>query len=132
MTYLTTDAGNGICLAALGALTKIALAPTETPAVVRAVGDLAQDLVKVCSGALVEIGDQVAGAQLVVGTIGASPLIDAAIAAGKLTVDELRTPDGSLAWEGFTIQTVGTSVYVAGTDRRGTVYGVYDLCEAMG
>lgn len=132
MTYLTTDARDGVRLAAPGAHTTIAVAPSEPPAVLRAVEDLAQDLAKVCAGALVEISERPDSVQLVVGTIGVSPLIDAAIAAGDLDIDGLRAADGSPVWEGFTIQTVGQCIYLAGTDRRGSIYGIYDLCEKMG
>ena len=37
-----------------------------------------------------------------------------------------------MRWEAFLIQAVGEALYVVGTDRRGTVFGIYDLCEAMG
>jgi len=119
-------------IAAPGATTRIAVDLTESPAVVRAVSDLCRDIGTVCRGATTETVREVGGAQVVVGTIGVSPLVDAAIAAGDIDVSGLYEPDGSLAWEGFSLQTAGERLYVVGTDRRGTIYGVYDLCEAMG
>ncbi|MBQ2669447.1 MAG: glycosyl hydrolase 115 family protein, partial [Clostridia bacterium] len=34
--------------------------------------------------------------------------------------------------ESFTIQNINGSIVIAGSDKRGTIYGIYDLCEKMG
>lgn len=71
---------------------------------------------------------------ILVGTVGHSELIDALVAAGKIKV-------GGLAgqWESSLIQTVinpvpgiDTALVIAGSDKRGTIYGVYELSRQMG
>lgn len=71
---------------------------------------------------------------IAVGTIGHSAVIDGLIAEGLLDVAEIS--DG---WERFVIRTVKTDgsgcpsmIVIAGSDRRGTAYGVTTLSEAIG
>ena len=47
--------------------------------------------------------------------------------AGKLDVDGVRGQ-----WESFVIETVDGSLVVAGSDKRGTIYGIYDISEKIG
>lgn len=130
MSYLVDERTGGLTLAAAGLRTTISVAPTESPGVARAVADLASDLAKVsgCTTRASAADD----ARIVVGTIGVSPAIDAAVVRGDLDPTGLREPDGGWRWEGYLIQAVGETLYIAGTDRRGTIFGVYDLCEAAG
>lgn len=71
---------------------------------------------------------------ILVGTIGHSELIDGLIASGKINV-------GGVAgkWESTLMQTVihpisgiDTALVIAGSDKRGTIYGVYELSRQMG
>lgn len=66
-------------------------------------------------------------AALIIGTIGKSTAIDSLIANGKLDVSEIQGK-----WESFKTAKVGDSIVIAGSDRRGTIYGIYDLSEKMG
>ncbi len=74
------------------------------------------------------------GPIVVVGTLGQSPLIDELARAGKFDSSELRG-----AWESFLIATVAhpwpgipSALVIAGSDRRGTAFGVYELSQAIG
>ncbi len=67
------------------------------------------------------------GADVVIGTLGKSGTIDALAESGKLDVSEI---DGK--WEAFTVQNVDGTVVIAGSDKRGTIYGIYDLSEKIG
>lgn len=67
------------------------------------------------------------GVDVVIGTIGMSRTIDALAQSGELNVSEI---DGK--WESFTIQNINNTLVIAGSDKRGTIYGIYDLCESMG
>lgn len=129
--YVLDVRESGLLLAEAGATTSIAVAESESTAVRRAVDDLARDLERVCGGNVAVTLDRM-GARIVVGTIGVSPSIDAAIAVGRLDVSGLRETNGHLRWEGFQLAVVDDTLYIAGTDRRGTMYGVYDLCESIG
>lgn len=71
---------------------------------------------------------------VIVGTIGRSKLVDNLITSGKLKVGPVR---GS--WERFIIKTVDNplpgvekALVIAGSDRRGTAYGVFTLSESIG
>lgn len=129
--FVLDEHEDGLVLAGPGTTARVAVAESELPAVRRAVDHLLRDLGRV-TGRPATAAHESAGANIVVGTIGTSPLVDAAIADGTLDVSPLRTADGGLRWEGFVIAAVGGTLYVAGADRRGTVFGVYDLCEEIG
>ncbi|MCX4767328.1 glycosyl hydrolase 115 family protein [Streptomyces sp. NBC_01275] len=108
----------------------------DDPAVVRAAGDLAADVERV-GGVRPELRhtlpDRAAGLVLV-GALGASPVIDRLVAQGRLDVSRVRG-----RWEASVVQVVDRpapgvdrALVIAGSDRRGTVYGVYDTSERIG
>lgn len=74
------------------------------------------------------------GPLVVIGVAGASPIIDALIAAGKVHIDPIRN-----VWEAF-CQTVverpfpgvARALVIVGADRRGAVFGTYDISERIG
>ena len=76
----------------------------------------------------------ISGPVILVGTLGGSPLIDALVTAGKLDVSGIR---GN--WECYRLARVinpipgiPEALVVAGSDRRGTAYGLGAISEAMG
>lgn len=66
-------------------------------------------------------------ASVIIGTLGQSDAVDALALEGKIDVSEIEGK-----WESFTIQQADNSVVIAGSDKRGTIYGIYDLCEKIG
>ncbi len=71
---------------------------------------------------------------VLIGTVGKSPLIDGLVASGKLDVTAIRGK-----WEAFVIETVDhprpgvdRALVIAGSDKRGTIYGIYELSEQIG
>lgn len=71
---------------------------------------------------------------VIIGTIGRSEILNKLIAAKKLHTGSLQN-----GWEQFLIQTVDNplpnvkkALVIAGSDRRGTAYGVFTLSEAIG
>ncbi|MDP5045243.1 MAG: glycosyl hydrolase 115 family protein, partial [Leeuwenhoekiella sp.] len=64
---------------------------------------------------------------VIIGTIGKNRFIDNLIEEGNLDVDSIRN-----SWEAFKIQQINGNLIIAGSDKRGTIYGVYTLSEAMG
>ncbi|PWT81030.1 MAG: glycosyl hydrolase, partial [Acidobacteria bacterium] len=104
--------------------------------VVRATGDLQSDLRRVTGltpAVAHNLGDVRAGS-ILVGTLGRSELIDRLVREGKLDVTPI-----SGKWESFLIQVVRrpfpgvtSALVIAGSDKRGTIYGVYDLSEQIG
>lgn len=67
------------------------------------------------------------GVDVVIGTLGMSETIDALADSGALDTGEIEGK-----WESFTIQNIDDTLVIAGSDKRGTIYGIYDLCEKMG
>ncbi|CAG8953042.1 hypothetical protein HYFRA_00003236 [Hymenoscyphus fraxineus] len=74
------------------------------------------------------------GPAIILGTIGKSKLIDSLIAAGKLDVSNVRGK-----WESFQSQIVAnplaglaSALVIAGSDKRGSIYGIYDISEQIG
>jgi hypothetical protein len=74
------------------------------------------------------------GQVVIAGTLGKSPFIDSLVSQQKLDVAQLRGQ-----WESFLIATVADPVpgvsaglVIAGSDRRGTAFGIFELSEAIG
>lgn len=97
----------------------------DWPGVARAAHDLQQDLARV-SDWKGELGPR--APIVLVGTLGKSHSIDALVKAGKLDVSSIRGK-----WEASVTQVLDqNTLVVAGSDKRGTIYGLYDLSEATG
>ncbi|MGQ1948782.1 glycosyl hydrolase 115 family protein [Geofilum sp. OHC36d9] len=108
----------------------------DFPGVIKALKDLQQDILKVSGVEPALNYDKLGGANnaIIVGTLGQSQLIDDLVSRNIINADEL---DGK--WEKFIIKTVqapfpgiANAVIIAGSDKRGTIYGIYDLSEQMG
>ena len=64
---------------------------------------------------------------VIIGTIGKSPLIDNMIKRGQLDV---KTVKGQ--WESYVRTVVDGNLVIAGSDKRGTIYGIYDISQMIG
>ncbi|MEW6507133.1 MAG: glycosyl hydrolase 115 family protein [Bacteroidota bacterium] len=71
---------------------------------------------------------------VLIGTIGKNPLIDKLINENKINVQEIAGK-----WESFLIQVVDKpfsnvdrALIISGSDKRGTIYGIYNLSEQIG
>lgn len=123
-------------LVANGRAAPIWLDVSDFPGVIRAARDLQADIERV-TGVRPELhtqGRPNGEVVLVAGTIGKSTLIDELVAAGKLDVSDVRGK-----WESFVVQVlarpypgVEQAVVVAGSDKRGTIYGLYDISTQSG
>jgi hypothetical protein len=76
---------------------------------------------------------------VLIGTLGRSPLIDALVSSGKLAAADIAPLRGQ--WETFLITVVDDpfpgsgierALVIAGSDRRGTAFGVYELSQMIG
>lgn len=116
----------------------IRIAPDEALGVERTANDVARDfgrVVGVNGTVTVSTDDPDAGTPIIIaGTIGHSTLIDQLISDGKLDVSEVEGK-----WESYVSRIVedpfantSWALAIAGSDRRGTIYGLYDLSEQMG
>ena len=98
---------------------------SDAKAVAIAVESLSQDFERV-TGTPAQIG-HAADAKIIIGTIGQSSLIDKLVKQQKIDASQLKGKR-----EKFIITLIGNQLVIAGSDRRGTVYGIYELSEQMG
>src|SRR5258708_51677 len=135
--YVESQASPGSFLFAHDANLAVLFVDTnDFPGVVRAVDDLQADIARVTTQrpALVHGRAGIGTNSIIIGTIGKSPLIDDLIRARKIDVTQI-----SGKWESFLIQVVPqpvpgvqSALVIAGSDKRGTIYGIYDLSEQIG
>ena len=62
---------------------------------------------------------------ILIGTVGANRQIDQWVKEGKLSNLKGKT-------EKYIIKTIGNQLVIAGSDKRGTVYGIYELSRQIG
>jgi hypothetical protein len=135
----TVRHADGFTIAQGALLATIYVDADDHAGVVRAARDLQTDLFRVtdCRTAIIDTVDPgaIRGANLIiVGTIGKSAAIDRLIREKKVDVSGIAGK-----WETFLIQTVArpfpgiaNGLIIAGSDKRGTIYGIYDLSEQIG
>ncbi|PHN01624.1 glycosyl hydrolase 115 family protein [Flavilitoribacter nigricans] len=120
-----------------GQAAPILIDESDFPGVARVAGHLAADL-EMTTGRLPETlshsTEQTIPLAIIVGTLGKSRLIDQLAAAGKIPAAALQG-----RWEKFYLTTVDKpfenierALVIAGSDKRGTIYGMFDLSEKMG
>ena len=96
----------------------------------RAITDLRTDIERVtnCRPALFSKGMR--GQQIIVGTYGKSPLIQKLIKQGVIKEADLKGK-----WESYVLAVTNEKeprIVIAGSDTRGTIYGIYDISERIG
>ncbi|MCR6630467.1 MAG: glycosyl hydrolase 115 family protein [Magnetospirillum sp.] len=108
----------------------------DWPGVQRAARDLQKDIERVTGErpALSTENPANGVSAVIIGTVGKSALVDGLIAAGKLDVKTIRGK-----WEAFVIEIiekplpgVERALVIAGSDKRGTIYGIYEISEHIG
>ncbi len=100
----------------------------DWPGVIRAARDLGDDVRKVTGIASpVLIGNKSVMGNIIVGTIGKSRLIDRLVSKKKIDVSEINGQ-----WESYLIDVVDGCLVIAGSDKRGTIYGIYEISRQIG
>jgi len=124
-----TNSKNEFSIVADGKSESIYIDGSDWKGGIRTANDLADDVRKV-SGVKPEILEKLSypskGA-ILIRTIGKSKLIDQLIADKKIDVSGIKGQ-----CESFVIQTVDGNLIVAGSDKRGTIYVIYDISEKIG
>ncbi|KAL6245010.1 hypothetical protein RBB50_007785 [Rhinocladiella similis] len=106
----------------------------------RAASDFAQDVGRVTgtNGSVATFNSNFTATSsspvIIAGTIGKSSLINQLVQQGKINSDRTKGQ-----WEAYQIEVISSpingisqAVVIAGSDKRGTIYGIYDLSEQMG
>src|ERR1035437_2381505 len=109
---------------------------SDLAGVVRAASDLKADVARVTglSPAISHEWKNLGKHIIIIGTIGKSLLIDRLIRERKIDDAQILGK-----WESFLVQVVPkplpgveSALVIAGSDKRGTIYGIYDLSEQIG
>ncbi len=131
---ITNDTADGFCISASGKSVPMIISSTEYPGVIRAFRDLQVDIDAIASAKPRFLLDTLPSERkiLIAGTIG-SPIIDKLVNSGLL-IDDIKGK-----WETYRIQIiknpfpgVDEALVIAGSDKRGTIYGIYELSKKMG
>ena len=117
-------------------IASILVSENDFKGVLRVTGHLENDFFKVADlhpkriSKISEASDFV----IIIGTLGKSEIIDQFVREGKIDGSQLKGK-----WEKFTTQIVDNpskgikkALVIAGSDKRGTIYGIYDLSSQMG
>ena len=106
------------------------------PAVGHATSGLAADLERVSGrrAALLTDSGKAEGSAVIIGVLGQSPIIDGLVASGKIDARDIAGQ-----WEAFRqivvdrpLPGISRALVIVGADRRGAVFGTYDLSERIG
>jgi len=129
-----------LLLAGAGTTPIIVLDSNDWPGVIRAAGDLAADFGRVTgtNGTVQTVNGTTlpsnSSSVIIVGTIGNSSLINSLVQSGKISVNETQGQ-----WEAFHTQLVSQpfpgvsqALVIAGADKRGSIYGIYDISSQSG
>ncbi|KAL7415468.1 hypothetical protein BDY24DRAFT_383043 [Mrakia frigida] len=129
------SAGDSFPLVSSGRAVSILVSKDDFPGILRAAKTFAGDIKNVTSQAPDVLIDLASNSSLavVLGSVG-SPFVSTLVNAGAMNVSDIQG-----RWEAFKIQIVdGSSIgveralVIAGSDKRGTIYGIYDLAEQIG
>jgi hypothetical protein len=128
VTINATAQSNSFCIAKDGKAVTIVVDEQDWKGVIRAVNDLGDDVRKVCGTASPVVKDLPSGDNcIIIGTIGKSALIDKLVKQKKLDVKNVKGQ-----WESFVIDVIDGNLVIAGSDKRGTIYGIYTISERIG
>ena len=127
---------HGFTLARNGVTAKLYVDPNDWWGVIHAAHNLQADIRRVTglTPPVVEAANSPTGNAVLIGTIGRSSIIDRLIREHKIDVDSIRGK-----WECTLTQVVdhplpgvARALVIAGSDKRGTIYGIYDLSRDIG
>jgi endo-1,4-beta-D-glucanase Y len=136
-SYLSEKKTKGsFTVSAPGTSASLLVCAEDYPGVLRVAKQLQSDIASVTNTApQLTIGTIPASKEIIlIGTIGKSPLIDRLVDEKKLDIEGIAG-----RWESSLIQVVeeplpdvDRALVIAGSDKRGTIYGMYDLSEKIG
>ncbi len=126
-----------LVLASAGSCAPLVVSLEEWPGVRRALADLQNDLGRVTGavpGLITATKAPRSEFVIIAGTLGKSAIIDRLVKKNKLDAGAINGK-----WESFIIQTiekpfpgVKSALVIAGSDKRGTIYGIYEISRQAG
>jgi hypothetical protein len=134
--YVTNKASQkNFPLASHGKVTSILVSDNDFPGILRVAGHFQNDIYNVTNQLPNIINKPKTEDYLVIiGTLGKSSIINLLVSEGKIDATQLQGK-----WEKFTTQIIENplagvkkALVIAGSDKRGTIYGIYDLSNQIG
>jgi len=135
--FVTTKKATGdVALVEKGAAAPLYVDSNDYPGVARAANDLSNDILCVTGVRPPILQDQAALHEpaVIIATLNKSSLLDRLIRDHKIDAAALRGK-----WESYLIETVtepfpgvSSALVIAGSDKRGTIYGIYEISEQIG
>jgi len=136
-SYISRKSAEGcFTLSDAGKSVPLYVGTDDYPGVVKALKHLQADIARVTNAEPELYIDKIPKSKefVLVGTLGKSPLIDKLVQAKKIDVTDIAG-----RWEKFLLQVVekplpdvDRALVIAGSDKRGTIYGIYDLSKEIG
>ena len=129
------DAGN-FCLSAKGVSAPLVTRKSEYPGVLIAIKNLQADIKAVTKASPIILNGETSHQKqvVIIGTIGKNELIDKLIRQKKINVDSIAGK-----WEAHITEVIknpfpgiAKALVIVGSDKRGTIYGVYELSAQIG
>jgi len=127
VTLFATAHDERFCIAKDGKTAAIVVDEQDWKGVIRAANDLSDDVRKVTGTASHVINDISTDKGVLIGTIGKSRIIDKLIKQRKINVKDIKGK-----WEAYRIEVIDGSLVIAGSDKRGTIYGIYEISRRIG
>lgn len=124
MTVVLQASAQSFVVAKDGKRVNLIASRREHAGVLTALSNLGDDIELAYSGEFSQPG---LPGSILVGTIGRSQYIDGLVEQGKLDVTEVKGQ-----WESYVIDMVDGNLVIAGSDRRGTIYGIYEISRRLG
>jgi hypothetical protein len=134
---LWTENPGSFPIASGDSVASICIDSSDWPGVARAARDLRDDIERVTGKqpALETAFDKSRGKNaIIIGTLGHSALVDQLTKEGKIDAAAIQGK-----WESYLIEVVPhptagaeSALVIAGSDKRGTIYGIYDLSQQIG
>ena len=127
-TIIAVAQAQRFCIAKDGKAATIVVDEQDWKGVVRAANNLGDDVRKVTGTASPVVSDITSGnGCILVGTIGKSRHIDQLIKQKKLDVKKIKGK-----WEAYVMDVINGNLVIAGNDKRGTIYGIYEISKQIG
>ncbi len=122
-------------IATNGKTTPIYIDKNDFPGVIRAATDLQSDIQRVTTVTpVLHYASENEKEIIIIGTIGNSETIDQLIQTKKINVEDVKGK-----WESYLIEViqnplpnVDRALVIAGSDKRGTIYGIYEISKQIG
>ena len=129
----TTASKNNFAIVQGNSAANLVIDTNDFAGVIIAAHNLQTDISRV-TGIVPAMANSPGANSIIIGTIGKSDVIDQFIRDGKIDVSSITGK-----WESYLIQVVpqpfpgvANALVICGSDKRGTIYGIYDLSENIG